>query len=44
MTRDLENQLDRVRQMLYGMRREHRRRLLTAGATGISILLALWAS
>jgi four helix bundle protein len=43
-TRELDSQLERVRQMLYGMRREHERRLAAAGATIVSILLLLRAS
>jgi four helix bundle protein len=42
-TREIDSQLERVRQMLYGLRREHERRLATAGATIISILLLLRA-
>jgi len=41
MTRDLDNQLYRVRQMLYGMRREHMQRLGTAGAAVISLVVVL---
>ena len=37
-TRELDGQLERVRQMLYGMRREHERRLSTAGAAVVSLL------
>jgi four helix bundle protein len=40
-TSDFDNQLDRVRQMLYGMRREHRARL-AAGTAVISALLVCW--
>lgn len=43
-TDDFDRQLERVRQMLYGMRREHLRRLATGGATVLSILLALRAA
>ncbi len=43
-TRDLDSQLERVRQMLYGLRREHERRLAAAGATVISVMLILRAS
>jgi four helix bundle protein len=42
-TRGLETQLERVRQMLYGMRREHETRLATAGAGVISLVLLLGA-
>ena len=38
-TRELDAQLERVRQMLYGMRREHQARLAGAGATALSVLL-----
>jgi len=44
MTRDLDNQLYRVRQMLYGMRREHMQRLGTAGAAVISVVVVLVAA
>ena len=40
-TRDLEAQLERVTQMLYGMQREHKRRI---GVIGASILLFALAS
>ena len=43
-TRELDSQLERVRQMLYGMRREHERRLGAAGATVITVLFLLRAS
>jgi four helix bundle protein len=43
-TRELESQLHRVRQMLYGLRREHERRLLTVGATVLSLFLVLRAT
>jgi four helix bundle protein len=43
-TRDLDDHVQRVRQMLYGMRREHERRLPAAAATVVSILLLLLAS
>jgi hypothetical protein len=43
-TADLEAQLDRVRQKLYGMRREHLTRLGTAGAAIVSLLLVLHAA
>jgi four helix bundle protein len=42
--RELDSQLERVRQMLYGMRREHERRLLTAGATAVSLGLVLFTA
>jgi hypothetical protein len=42
-TRDLDEQLERVRQMLYGMRREHLGRLATAGVTVGSVFLLLRA-
>ena len=41
---ELESQLERVRQLLYGMRREHERRLLTAGATALSLGFALFTA
>jgi four helix bundle protein len=40
-TRELEAQLERVRKMLYGMRREHSARLVTAGASVISVFIIL---
>ena len=40
-TRDLDAELERVRQMLYGMRREHLRRLAIAGATVTSFVLCV---
>ena len=43
-TRELDEQLDRVRQMLYGMQREHLRRLGEAGATIVSIFFLLRAA
>jgi four helix bundle protein len=43
-TRELDSQLERVRQMLYGLRREHERRLAAAGATIVSVVLLLRAS
>lgn len=36
-TRDLDAQLDRVQQMLYGMRREHAQRLGAAGAALLTV-------
>ena len=39
-TRELDGQLERVRQMLYGMRREHEGRLAATGAA-ISVLFLL---
>jgi len=38
-TRELNAQLERVRQMLYGMRPEHERRLASAGTTIASLLV-----
>ena len=43
-TREVDAQLERVRQMLYGMRREHQRRIATAGATVGSIVLLFLAA
>lgn len=43
-TRELDSQLERVRQMLYGMRREHERRLLTVAGTALSLGLALFTA
>ena len=43
-TRELDSQLERVRQMLYGLRREHERRLAAAGATVLLVFLLLRAS
>jgi four helix bundle protein len=43
-TRDIDRQLERVRQMLYGMRRDHQRRLANAGAQVGSVLLVLFAA
>lgn len=43
-TSELEAQLDRVRRMLYGMRREHERRVATASATITSVILLLFPS
>src|SRR5215831_11051119 len=43
-TRELDSQLERVRQMLYGLRREHERRLATTGAAMITVFLILRAS
>jgi len=43
-TRQIDAQLERVRQMLYGMRREHQRRLAIAGAKAGSVLLVLFAA
>jgi four helix bundle protein len=40
-THEVEAELERVQQMLYGMRREHLRRLGIAGATAMSLLLSL---
>ena len=43
-TNEADSQLARVRQMLYGLRREHERRLAAAGATVLSLWLLLRAS
>lgn len=43
-TRELDEQLDRVRQMLYGMQREHLRRVGTAGVAIVSLFFLLRAS
>jgi len=43
-TRELDEQLERVRQMLYGMQREHLRRIGGIGAAVISVFLLLRAS
>ncbi len=43
-TREIDRQLERVRQMLYGMRREHHRRVAKTGAQVGSVLLALFAT
>ena len=43
-TRELDNQIDRVRQMLHGMRREHERRLGAVGAGIVSLALLCWAA
>jgi four helix bundle protein len=43
-TREVDRQLERVRQMLYGMRREHQRRLMTTGAAVGSVVLLLFAT
>ncbi len=40
-TRDIEAQLERVQQMLYGMQREHLRRIRTAGAASVTALCLL---
>jgi four helix bundle protein len=40
-THEVEAELERVQQMLYGMRREHLRRQGIAGATAMSLLLSL---
>jgi len=37
-TRELDGQLERVRQMLHGMRREHEKRLVPAAAGVVSLL------
>src|SRR5215471_2745749 len=41
---ELDSQLERVRRMLYGLRREHERRLAAAGAAIISVFMLLRAS
>jgi len=41
-TRTLDAELDRVRQMLYGMRREHQRRLLAGGTTATALIFVLF--
>jgi len=43
-TREIDRQLERVRQMLNGMRREHQRRLASSGAKVGSVLLFLFAA
>jgi four helix bundle protein len=43
-TRELDSQLERVRQMLYGLRREHERRLVAAGGTVVSLFFLLRVS
>ena len=43
-TRELDSQLERVRQMMYGMRREHERRIAAIGAAAVSVLLLLRSS
>jgi four helix bundle protein len=43
-TRELDHQIERVRQMLHGMRREHERRLGAAGAAIVSMALLCWAA
>src|SRR5215471_19055286 len=43
-SRELDGQLDRVRQMLYGMQREHLRRLGEAGEAIVVLVLLLRAS
>jgi four helix bundle protein len=42
--REIDRQLERVRQMLYGMRREHQRRLATVGGRVGTALLLLFAA
>lgn len=44
MTREFESQLDRVCQLLHGMRREHLRRIATGGVTVVAIFFALRAA
>jgi four helix bundle protein len=43
-TRELDNQLERLRRMLYGMRREHNRRLGAVGAAVVSLVVLSWAA
>ena len=43
-TKELDSQLERVRQMLYGLRREHETRLAAVGATAVCLFLLLRAS
>ena len=43
-THEVDRQLERVRQMLYGMRREHQRRVVTTGVSVSSIVLFLFAA
>jgi four helix bundle protein len=43
-TREVDGQLERVRQMLYGLRREHERRIAAAGAAVVSLVLLLRVS
>lgn len=43
-TRGIDDQLDRVRQMLYGMQREHLRRIGASGGIVISLFFLLRAS
>jgi four helix bundle protein len=42
-TRELDSELERVRQMLYGLRREHESRLAAAATTVASLILVLGA-
>jgi four helix bundle protein len=42
--RQVDQQLERVRQMLYGMRREHQRRLAKTGVRVGSLVLAFFAA
>jgi len=44
MTREVDSQLERVRQMLYGMRREHQRRLAKTGVNVGSVVLVFLAA
>jgi len=43
-THEFDADLDGVRQMLYGMRREHDNRLITASASVTSLLVALFTA
>jgi four helix bundle protein len=43
-TQELDSHLERVRQMLYGLRREHERRLAAVSATVVTLLALLQAS
>lgn len=43
-TDDLDSQLERVQQMLYGMQREHLRLLASAGGAVVAVLLLLRAA
>ena len=42
-TRELESQLERVQQMLYGMQREHARRLGAGTAIVSTVALLIWS-
>ena len=43
-TRELDSQLERVRQMMYGMRREHERRIAAVGVTAVSLFFLFRSS